>query len=115
MWIIKNAFNGDKILPTYVPLHIRLGVEKESGRKKIKMALVQSINTKALLKRDIEFFEEFLKNYSHILSDNFVEPLRVSSKYIFRRLFDNSYSPTTKPVVRELDLAIDHLKKNLKS
>ena len=115
VWIVKNAFNGDKILANYVPSHIKLSVDKESGRKKIKMGLVHSINTKSLLKRDIEFFEEFLKIYPDFLSDTLIEALRISSKYIFRRLFDNSYSPAAKPAVRELDFAIEHLKKNMKN
>ena len=115
MWIIKNAFHEDKILADYRPLHIMITIDKEKGRKEIKTLLRHSIDLKTYLKRDMNIFEDFLARNSENLSDALVASFRISNAFIFRMLFDSSYKPTSKPLVKNLDLAIEHLKKNLKT
>ena len=90
-------------------------MENETGRKNIKIFLRHSINLKALLKKDMATFDDFIEKYKESLSDSFIVTVRSMNEFIYRKLFDESYaSAASKTQVKYLNEALALLKENLK-
>ena len=89
IWIVKNAFHKEKICEGFKDRYLGLVIEKENGRKYIKKFLKNSGVLQNLLKRDVDCFEEFYKQFKEILTPQFNQTMIENNEYLFRSLFGN--------------------------
>lgn len=114
VWMIKNAFHNDKIFIDFIPKSLNFEIEKETGRKYIKMFLKNSIILKKCLNRDINSFEEFFDNFKQEMTDNFIKTTKVNNQYLYMRIFDGDSVDKAQTNVRYLEDAVRFLITKLK-
>lgn len=114
VWMVKNAFHGDKVFVDFIPRSLNIEVEKETGRKYIKIFLKNSILLKKCLNRDISTFEEFFDNFKEEMTDGFQRTAKANSRFLYTSIFANNEEETVRVEVRYIQEAIRFLSTKLK-